>query len=368
MKVRNNYNECLTNLACSIRKYFDLPYSHNTLEYVDNLLKKKKPKNVVCILFDGMGSNIMDRVLNKDDFFIEKRFKNITTVFPATTTAVTTSMRTGLNPSEHGWLGWTTYIEPINKIITLFRNTESSTEEFCPEFLEVKHLLVNNSIVDDINELGKDKGIELFPFGDNCYVGLDDMISRIEKECLESGKKYIYAYDDEPDFSMHEVGPDDEKVKELIKSRSNKIKEMCEKLEDTLVLIVADHGHIVTDYLYLDEYPDILEMLERPTSLEQRTVSFKIRPGFEEKFVSRFNEVFGKYFSLYSAEEVVDSELFGPGKENILFKAALGDYIAICEDNNMCLGFSGRTQFYSNHAGYTDDEIYVPLIIIDKCK
>ena len=28
MLVRNNYEECLTNLACSIRKYFELDYKH----------------------------------------------------------------------------------------------------------------------------------------------------------------------------------------------------------------------------------------------------------------------------------------------------------------------------------------------------
>lgn len=65
MQVRNNYNECLTNLACSIRKYFDLPYNHNTLEYVDKLLNEKKPKNVVTILCDGMGSNILKEHLIK---------------------------------------------------------------------------------------------------------------------------------------------------------------------------------------------------------------------------------------------------------------------------------------------------------------
>ena len=57
MLVKNNYNECLTNLACSIRKYFGLEYEHNTLKYIDELLEEKKPKNVICILFDGMGSN-----------------------------------------------------------------------------------------------------------------------------------------------------------------------------------------------------------------------------------------------------------------------------------------------------------------------
>ena len=39
MLVKNNYNECLTNLACSIRKYFGLDYKHNTLKYIDDLEK-----------------------------------------------------------------------------------------------------------------------------------------------------------------------------------------------------------------------------------------------------------------------------------------------------------------------------------------
>lgn len=51
MEVRNNYNECLTNLACSIRKYFELEYKHNTIDYIDKILNENKPKNVVTILW-----------------------------------------------------------------------------------------------------------------------------------------------------------------------------------------------------------------------------------------------------------------------------------------------------------------------------
>lgn len=106
MLVKNNYKECLTNLTCSIRKYFELDYKHNTLDYIDKLLEEKQPKNVVVIPFDGMGSRILDRTLSKSDFLIKQKYKEITTVFPATTTAATTSMQTGLNPIEHGYLGW----------------------------------------------------------------------------------------------------------------------------------------------------------------------------------------------------------------------------------------------------------------------
>ena len=75
MLVKNNYKECLTNLACSIRKYFELDYKHNTLDYIDKLLEEKQPKNVVVILFDGMGSRILDRTLSKSDFLIKHKYK-----------------------------------------------------------------------------------------------------------------------------------------------------------------------------------------------------------------------------------------------------------------------------------------------------
>ena len=81
MNVKNNYNECITNLACSIRKYFELEYKHNTLEYVDKLLSEKNPKNVVVILFDGMGSKILKRNLDNDAFFIKNMKREMTTVF-----------------------------------------------------------------------------------------------------------------------------------------------------------------------------------------------------------------------------------------------------------------------------------------------
>ena len=209
MKVRNNYNECLTNLACSIRKYFELDYKHNTIDYIDKILNENKPKNVVTILCDGMGSNIMDRILSKDSFLLKYRIKSITTVFPATTVAATTSMMTGLNPVETAMLGWDMYYKDIDKTITTFMNSEKGDEEYTPlqEAIEYKNKhMITKSIMEEINEKGKDSGYILFPFGKNPYVDIEDLYNKIETLCNEEGKKYIYAYDTEPDHTMHELG------------------------------------------------------------------------------------------------------------------------------------------------------------------
>ena len=140
MHVKNNYKECITNLACSIRKYFELDYKHNSLEYIDKLLEEYKPENVITILCDGMGSNILDRTLDNNSYLIQNRMKVITTVFPATTVAATTSMITGLNPVETAMLGWDMYYKDIDKTITTFFSTEKGdkTEKVLPEAVEYK--------------------------------------------------------------------------------------------------------------------------------------------------------------------------------------------------------------------------------------
>ena len=366
MKVKNNYDECLTNLACSVRKYFELPYKHKTLKYIDELLESKEPENVVVLLFDGLGSKILDRTLEPDDFFRRNKLKDITTVFPATTTAATTSVRTGTNPIEHGWLGWDMYIEPIDKTITLFLNREKGKKSVCEDFLGVRNMLITKTITDEINECGKYTGTEIMPIGKNSYSGLDDMLGKIECELKKPGKKYIYAYDDEPDKTMHVKRSDSPEAARLIKERNKKLEEFCSRIENTVFIVVADHGHINVKNYLLTDYPEILDMLERTTSIEPRAVSFKVKDGLSEKFEKKFDELFGRDFTLYTKGEVEKSRLFGDGEPNPLFSAALGDYIAIAESSDKCIIASPSSAYLSHHAGYTDDEIYVPLIVIDR--
>jgi predicted AlkP superfamily pyrophosphatase or phosphodiesterase len=367
MKVKNNYNECLTNLACSIRKYFELDYKHNTIEYIDKILNEKKPKNVVTILCDGMGSNIIDRVLPSDSFLMKHKIKTITSVFPATTVAATTSMMTGLNPVETAMLGWDMYYKDIDKTITTFKNSEKGDTERKPlkEAIEYKNKhMITKSIMEEINEKGVDSAFTLFPFGENPYSDVDDMYNKIEVLCNTNGKKYIYAYDTEPDHTMHELGNDSNEVKIIIENVSSKVEKLCERLKDTIIFVIADHGHKNVENIFLEDYPDIVECLERNTSIESRAVNFFIQKNKRDKFEQLFNKYFNNDFDLYCKEEVVASKLFGDGKENEIFRDILGDYLAIAKGDKAIV-YGGSEALKSQHAGYTDDEIYVPLIVID---
>ena len=61
----------------------------------------------------------------ESEYYLNKklcRLKDITTVFPATTVAATTSMMTGLNPVESGMLGWDMYFKDTDETISLYLN------------------------------------------------------------------------------------------------------------------------------------------------------------------------------------------------------------------------------------------------------
>ena len=355
-----NYNECITSVSNSILKHFNLETYHNSLTDLDKILEKNY-KNVIVILCDGMGSLILDEKLDKDSFLIKNRLKTITTVYPPTTTAATTSMLSGLNPNEHGWLGWDLYFEKENQTITMFLNTLKDSNVIAQNYNVAKTTFPYESIIDKIDKKSCAYGI--FPFGSNPYINLDDMLKRIVDLSKTEDKKFIYAYYEDPDHKLHDYGINSDIVTDEIKTIDKKLEELCEKLKDSVVIVLADHGHIDVEYYNLDNYKNIKDMLERTTSIEPRAISFKVKQGKINIFKEEFNKTFGKYFILYSNEEIKENKIFGVGENNKHFDSEISDYIAVATSNK-CIVYDSLSQnFKSTHAGLTEKEMLIPIVV-----
>lgn len=364
--MKPDYNNCVTNLANSILKEFGLKTFHNSLSDVDKLLEKDY-ENIIVLLLDGMGSKILDKTLDKTDFLQANKLKDITSVLPSTTTASTISIMSGLNPVEHGWLGWDLYFEDLNETITLFRNTiKDSNKKTSVNYNVANEKLGYTSIVERINNETDFKAYGLFPFGNGKYETRKQLYTQLVNITKIEGKKYIYAYIEEPDHSMHELGTSDIKIKELIKTINEEIIELSDKLKNTLLIITADHGHLDSTPIILKEYKDIYNTLERTTGIEPRCTSFKVKTGKQQEFEKLFNQYFKDDFILYTKEEVIKQELFGQGDFNKYFKSAIGDYLAIATKDKYINYDEKGDVLKSMHAGITEDEMLIPLICISK--
>ncbi|MBO4682148.1 MAG: alkaline phosphatase family protein [Clostridiales bacterium] len=372
--ARPDYGNCLVNLSNSILKAFGAETTAPTLKMADKLLESDY-KNVVILLMDAMGTSVMEKHLAPDGF-LRSHFKGTySSVFPPTTVAATTSMLSGLYPNEHGWLGWDVYYPELDKNVTVFTNTDQTTEDEsgnptqaipAADFHAGFRYCPYKNIIDKINEAGG-KAYASSPFMEPFPQELDEVLGRIESLCKEPGRKFIYSYWPEPDHTMHLKGPDSAEARDVLIELENRLEQFARGLSDTLLLITADHSQIECENHCLLDYPEIMRRLVGMPSIEPRTLSFRVKDEYKKDFPEVFRKTFGDKFWILTKEEIIEKKLFGIGKDHELFSGMLGDYICISvSDAAVFLTHAEMNMMPGGHAGLTKAELEIPLIAVSK--
>lgn len=360
-----DYNNSILNFSCSLLKHFDVKVQHSTLHHIDNLLEKNY-KNVVVLLLDGLGKNILEKHLNPNSFLRKHFLFEYSSVYPPTTTAATTTMLSGLSPIEHGWLGWDVYFKQEDKIVTCFKNSLAGTKIPAANYNIPNKYLAYKNIAQLINEKQTANAKIFFPWTISKPFDLDSWILEIKNHCNLKTKTFTYAYWEHPDGYLHLYGNDSKKVHNSIIELNNKIESFCNDLQDTLIFVTADHGHIDITMDYFEEnHNDFSKMLLRPTSIEPRGISFYVKEEFLPIFKEEFLKIFGKDYLIFSKEEVFQKNLFGPGKPHKNL-TGIGDFIASAIGNKTIAWNKAYPDFKSHHAGITTQEMVIPLIAVEK--
>ncbi len=364
--VYPDYQHSILNLVNSIMKHFDVEYHHDTLPILDKELGKQY-KNVVLLVLDGMGSKVLQS--HQHTFpFLNKYIKDeITSVFPPTTVAATTTLESGLAPVEHSWLGWSLRFEELQENVNVFINTNEKGEQVRDYHVARTHIPYI-SIVDRINAKGSAQAYAVSPYNTYKVDTFEELFSSIEQLCAQEGRHYLYTYWPQPDITMHCEGVDSEGTKQQLRMIEDAVKELCEKLKDTLLVITADHGHIACDNEVLSKQPEIMNMLICPPSIEARALSFFVKEEKKDLFPDVFHKYYGKDYLLFSKQEIMESRLFGEGKQHPQFSSFLGDYLAVAKSNKAIYMYEKEAkEVVSTHAGLSEEEMMVPLIMIS-CK
>src|SRR5690606_2975073 len=309
----------------------------------------------------------LERNLPEDSFLRRHKIDTLTSVFPSTTAAATTTLRSGLNPAEHGWTGWDTYIQAIDEIVTVFRNTrKDEAVEISNEYIAMKYLGYR-SLTQRIHEEAGCRSYELFPFGSEPYHSLEEMNARLVNICKAEGRSFTHAYCTEPDSTLHDEGTQGSAVGPLMEKINASTESLISQLKDTLVICVADHGHVGVKPISLTEnHPDIVSLLEKKNvSGEGRCCVFWVSDQNKDAFQKKFKAYFEKDFLLMTKQEVLDKKLYGDGIPHKNFEASLGDFIAIGTSNKFFKYKDDHVEMQSHHAGMTAAEMVVPLIVFE---
>ena len=377
-----NYNHCILNLITSILKNYEVETKYNTLEKIDKLLEKKY-RNVVLVILDGMGENILKNI-SPNGIFSKNKIDEITSVYPSTTTAAMTTYYSGKPPIETGWIAWSQYFKEYGRNIDVLPERDSYTgEKLKVKNQKISDIIGYKTVYEQIKEQNSNiETYEIMPSYCEKKTKLtmtantvEEMCESIVTLCKITQNKFVIAYNDNPDGIIHKNGCYSEETKKFVLEAEQEFEKMLQKLKctNTLIILSADHGHQdINETIDILELKEIQECLIMPPTLESRMIGFFVKYNKRKEFEDIFNKLFKDKYILYSKEDLLKSNLLGYGNRHKKIEDFIGDYIAIAiSDVRINIGtYLSREMKHpdekkSTHCGLTKNEMEVPLIVFD---
>ena len=357
----------ITALSNSVLKHYHIPPHNPSCLPVDRRLATA-PRNIVLLLLDGLGQNILEHHLPEDSFLRRHQMDTLSSVFPPTTTAAATALETGLFPSQSGWLGWSIFWPPLGKNVALYPNTTEDGLQAASYHIGDHHLTVAH-LTQLIREKSNVFACSISEQGDIYAKTLEDVLGAASQVCQEPGQHFIYAYVNEPDHTLHRSGCHSEDVQKFLQKADRLLENMQQICPDTLFLLTADHGFIDVDPLCLEDYPELEDTLLRKPSIEPRALNLFLKPGREQAFLWHWHEIMGDSYTLYTKEQVLAQQFFGPAPNHPMLEDMLGDYLAVTNTPLTLFPNPSYMKFMkATHGGMTPEELTVPLIIWESLK
>lgn len=361
-----NYKNTLLNVVSSISSYYgkNNPYPKN--ERVSELIETNEYNHIILMILDGLGSIVMDKNKNETTYLHKNKIEDITSLFPSTTAAATTSIISGLAPLESGWTGWENYVSEINRNVILFTGENYFTGETTGVDIK-KTYLPYKEFYDGFSIPTKTQMPAFVEGGASSFA---ELLKNTGNFINKNSKSFQYVYWSEPDFTMHMNGVDSSKSKEVIKDLDSKVKKFADDLGDDVLLIVsADHGHInVSDYPFWFN-SELSDMLSREPSNDSRCLTFKVRDEYMDIFPKIFDKYYHGLYKIYPKNYVIGNGFLGNvdiSPKNPRIDDFMADYVAIAISDIYIKYSKNSISMKSHHAGMTEDEMLVPLIIIEK--
>lgn len=374
-----DYTRCPVNIISSIRKYYREPIVYPTLPKLDAHLSKFY-KNVILIVLDGMGTDMMERNLSPMSFLRRNFTENLTSVFPSSTAASMISCYTGVTPNEHAWLGRSLFFKEFCRTVDVFTNLDSYTKtpvasanaaEFVMPY-ETIYRDIADSIVGDVQPFTiTNEKVSISEKGNihKTAETFERVCELLKMICITNQNTFTYVQWNSPDDVAHKDGVTGEKTAATLKSINKQLEVLCKDLTDTLIIVSADHGmKDITEEIKINYIPDIMECLVIPPFVESRAAACFVKNDRRTDFERAFHNHLGNDFILLSKNDILTKGLLGEGRSHPKITDFIGDYMicAIADKSvkYLTLNTKPKPPHAANHGGLTEEEMTIPLIII----
>lgn len=374
-----DYSRSILSIPAGVLAHYGAANGHARLPELDGALKAGRSK-VLMVILDGLGSAVLRRALPENAYLRRKTVATFSSVFPPTTAAAATTLYSGLSPAEHGWLGWHLYFQECAADVAAFLSTDYYTGKRVPGSPPAPTLLAYETLFEKIRRAQPSVALHAL-CGCPAYFtrgadvvhrvsNFDQLCARLRRVCDAPGEAFALAYWTQPDAAMHAHGVDSEAARAQYACLNAALERLSAQIRDALLIVVSDHG--LTDApacVDIARHPDVMDMLVRPPSMDQRASAFFIRPDRRADFAAWFDRNLSEDFVWISREDALRTGLFGPGARHPKLEDFLGDGVAAAVGRRAIAcnlpASAAHSAMIGRHAGLTDDEMLVDVILDD---
>jgi hypothetical protein len=347
---------------------------------------------VMVVLIDGLR---YDRWLETDAPLFERaresgRTTPLTTVYPSETAAAMTTYQTGLQPVEHGLLGWEQFFEPVGEPVeplkgrTVERRSlepavESGLESFAGETVhaELEAAGVGSAVVNPKSTLDhpfsreRYRGATRVPYGNPAEGAIEAVRTLSADE-----HSFVTLYYHHLDSVSHTWGTETPHYGATMGMLSGSLERAFRGLDpavadETLLLFTADHGHVDTGTEPTGTVLTDRDVVSRnlatgpdgepitPTG-GARNVHLHLQEGSVERVREELSDLDAL---LFTRAEAIEAELFGDREPSDLFMRRCGDLIVIPDETPL---WHDPVKFghVGQHGGLHPDEMLVPFTAV----
>ena len=329
----------------------------------------------LLFLVDGLGADAVAKYASYIPTLSSLiRHGSVKTSFPSTTATSLATLTTGVNPGQHGMLGYTVQVPRSGGRIL---NSLKWDERVDPYIWQPVSTLFERAVATNINvthvaaKRYEDTGFTRAVFRGAKYRGANAHADLITETiaALKETPAFVYLYVNDLDVAGHSDGVGSDKWLAALAGIDLLVATLLQKLpRQTRLWLTADHGMInVGDKIVIGQgnnlAEDIATIAGEPRA-RHLYLSEGASPAAISDVASRWEEFLGKQASIYTRDQAITAELFGT---SVSADAAdrMGDVIVIAHGDLILIEAEREKQegsMVGHHGGASDIESYVPLL------
>ena len=325
------------------------------------------------LLIDGMGADLIAKYGPEFPIFKElNSLTNLDSHFPSTTATNLSSLGTGTLPGVHGMLGYTVRVprsgEPGRLLNSLkwdervdpviWQSVPTLFERAAQEGITVSHIAAKRY---------EGSGFTQAALRGAQYLGANLINDIVENTvaAMQKPSAFSYVYINHLDAAGHDDGVGSEKWLVALATVSELISSLRDRLpKGTRLWVTADHGMInVGEKIILGQDNNLMANVTLVGG-EPRARHIYVRDGAINETVAIWREFLGDKADVFSRDEVIAAELFGP-EVSLDSRERMGDLIAIAKGELILVDptrIKEESKMIGHHGGLEAIEVAIPLL------